>query len=280
MPCATSCLRPAAAALLFAAFSANVWSAAQALSGYLAPSENFDLSHWKLTLASGSEIKPDELNSGFGYAQVFFTDPATGGMVFRCPNRAGTTANSDYSRSELRELLAPDNSNSKADANNWTPEEGGWLKAKLRIDRVSTTGESYKQGRVIIGQIHGPDTEPVRLYYAKKPYEKTGRIYAAMETVANRTRYSPDIVSNSEGKGIALGENFSYQIKLAGTRLDVSIYRGDGTRHAYSTTIDSRYLGLNQYFKAGVYNQNNTGDRSDYAQATFFALEQIHPFPE
>lgn len=279
MPCTASRLRPTVAAFLAFSLIALASTAAQALSGYLAPSQNFDLSRWKLTLPSGDEVGTDELNSGYSYAHVFYTDRYTGGMVFRCPNLAGSTANSDYSRTELRQLLSPDDSNAKSDANNWTPEEGGWLKAKLRVDRVSTTGDSDKRGRVIIGQIHGPQTEPLRLYYTKKPDEKTGRIYAVMENVSGRTRYSPDIVRNDENQGIALRENFSYQIKLNGTRLDVAIYRADGRRYAYSTTIDSAYRGLNQYFKAGVYNQNNTGDRSDYAQATFFALKQIHPYP-
>lgn len=274
-------LRPSAALPFFFALLATALSpAAKALSAYLAPSENFDLSHWKLTLPSGDEVDNVVLNSGYSYAHVFYTDLQTGGMVFRCPNLGGTTTNSNYSRTELRELLAPHDSNSKSDANNWTPEEGGWLSGKLRVDRVSTTGESSKLGRVIVGQIHGPETEPMRLYYVKKPYEKTGRIYAAMESVGNRTRYSTDIVSNVDGKGIALGESFSYQIKLAGTRLDVAIYRADGRKHTYTTSIDSAYLGLNLYFKAGVYNQNNTGDSSDYAQATFFVLRQRHPYPE
>ncbi len=30
------------------------------------------------------------------------------------------------------------------------------------------------------------------------------------------------------------------------------------------------------YFKAGVYNQNNTGDGDDYVQATFYALDVTH----
>jgi len=31
------------------------------------------------------------------------------------------------------------------------------------------------------------------------------------------------------------------------------------------------------YFKAGVYNQNNTGTASDYVQATFYSLTHSHP---
>src|SRR3546814_2893041 len=65
-------------------------------------------------------------------------------MVFRCPNIAGTTRSTHYSRTELRELLDPDNTSAKADSNNWTPEQGGWLRAKLRVDHVSTTGDARK----------------------------------------------------------------------------------------------------------------------------------------
>src|SRR3546814_16886971 len=104
-------------------------------------------------------------------------------MVFRCPNIAGTTRSTHYSRTELRELLDPDNTSAKADSNNWTPEQGGWLRAKLRVDHVSTTGDAGKYGRVIIGQIHGPVSEPVRLYYAKKPTEKNGRLHPAMAKI-------------------------------------------------------------------------------------------------
>ena len=252
--------------------------AAQALSGSRPPSENFDLRRWKLTLPSGHDVDPYQLNSGYSYAGAFYTDSRTGGMVFRCPNRAGTTANSQYSRTELRGMLDPTSSNAKSLANNWTPEEGGWLKAKLRIDRVSTTGYSDKVGRVVIGQIHGPETEPLRLHYRKRPGESTGRIYAVTETIGGTSRYSPDIVRNDKGDGIRLGETFRYSIKLSGTRLAVLIYRNDGRIHRWSTYIDSRYLGRGQYFKAGVYNQNNTGDSSDYAQTTFFALQQVSPY--
>lgn len=251
---------------------------AYALSGSRAPSENFDLRRWKLTLPSAEDIDPHQLNSGFSYAGVFFTDSRTGGMVFRCPNRARTTQNSEYSRTELRGMLDPYNSNAKAASNNWTPEQGGWLSADLRVDRVSTTGYADKVGRVVLGQIHGPSTEPMRLHYTKKPGERTGRIYVATETVGGSGRHSPDIVSNANDDGIPLGQRFRYSIKLVNTRLDVTIYRADGRAHRWSTYIDSRYRGLSQYFKAGVYNQNNTGDGSDYAQATFFALQQVSPY--
>lgn len=253
-------------------------STAGALDGALPPSQNFDLTYWKLTLPSGDEVSPTVLNSGYSYDGVFYTDPETGGMVFRCPNIAGTTTNSKYSRTELRGMLDPTNNSARAPSNNWMPEEGGQLRAELRVDQVSTTGDSRKFGRVIIGQIHGPKTEPVRLYYSKKPGEKTGRVYAASEAVDGSTTYSPDIVRNAKDGGIPLGQPFRYSLTLRGTRLEVRIVRADGRTHRWSTDIDEGYLGTLQYFKAGAYNQNNTGDSSDYVQTTFFALEQQTPF--
>lgn len=247
-----------------------------ALNPAASPGRNFDLSRWKLTMPSGDEHSPAELESGFQYAGVFFTDPETGGMSFRCPNRAGTTPNTQYSRTELREMLDPAARSAKADSNNWTSEDGALLRAKLRVDQVSTTGDARKMGRVIVGQIHGDDSEPVRLYYDKKPHETTGRLYVGMETAEGDNVWSPDIVDNEDGEGIALGENFTYQIRLKNSALSVTIYRGDGEKVVYSDSIDPDYRGENMYFRAGVYNQNNTGSASDYVQVTFLILEHSH----
>jgi hypothetical protein len=208
---------------------------------------------------------------------VFYTDAVSGAMVFRCPNLAGTTANSNYSRTELREMLDP-GSSAHDDSNNWTTADGGRMKARLKVNRVSTTGESSKVGRIIIGQIHGPDTEPVRLYFHKKPSEAKGRIYLASESVGGSTFWSTDIVSNKDGGGVALGELFTYAITLKGTRLQVDVLRNRGAvADTYVKDIDPAYKGLNLYFKAGLYNQNNTGTSSDYAKVTFYSLTHAHP---
>jgi len=250
---------------------------ASALDASLPPSGNFDLTHWKLTLPSGSEIQAEVLSNGYTLGNVFYTDPVSGAMVFRCPNLAGTTANSNYSRTELREMLDP-GSSAHDDSNNWTPADGGRMKARLKVNRVSTTGESTKVGRIIIGQIHGPDTEPVRLYFHKKPSDAKGRIYLASESVGGSTFWSTDIVSNKDGGGVALGELFTYAITLKGTRLQVDILRNRGAVvDTYVKDIDPAYQGLNLYFKAGLYNQNNTGTSSDYAKVTFYSLTHTHP---
>ena len=176
-------------------------------------------------------------------------------------------------------MLNPRDSSYTDDSNNWTTELGGHLKARLKVDRVSTTGLSSLVGRVVIGQIHAAGTNTVvRLYYRKKPAEAKGRIYAAMESTSGVTTQSTDIVSNKDGDGIALGELFTYVIQLKDTRLEVDIRRYQGRRvNTYIGDIDPAYRGLNLYFKAGVYNQNNTGTTDDYAQATFYSLTHTHP---
>lgn len=271
---AASCIAP----VLVAAVTLGATPATAAtLNKSLAPSQNFDLSHWKLTLPSAAEVAVSQLNAGYQHSDAFYTDAASGGMVFRSPNIAGHTTNSSYSRSELREMLAPSQSTS-SDANNWTPEDRGTMIARLRVDRVSTTGDSTKVGRVVIGQIHGPDTEVIRLYFHKRPGEAKGRIYAGMDDFNNNNSYSPDLVGNTGDEGIALGQVFTYQIRLTGRQLFVRIRTAPTVVHEYVKTIDSRYLGENLYFKAGVYNQNNTGSSSDYVQATFFHLTHSHRY--
>jgi hypothetical protein len=248
-----------------------------ALDPGASPCDNFDLSHWKLTLPSGAEVSTAELNDGFEKFDSFFTDPVNGGMVFRSPNLAGHTENTLYSRSELREMLAPDGSAS-APGNNWTTAVGGVLDSRLRVDAVSTTGDPRKLGRVVIGQIHGPQTEVVRLYFDKTPADRTARLYIASDEVrSGDSRVSADLITNTADEGIALGETFDYRIELRQNTLQVTISVPGRTPVTHIQAIDPAYEGAALYFKAGVYNQNDSGDAQDFAQATFFALEASHP---
>ena len=241
-----------------------------------APSSYFDLTHWYLTLPSSAQVMPVDLNSGYQYADTFFTDTRTGGMSFRCPNIAGHTANSTHSRTELREMLNPALNNMSDPSNNWTMAQGGTMIAALRVDHASTTGTT-NVGNVVIGQIHGPSTEVMRLHFVKGPNDATGRIFVAMENTAGKGVHSPDLVSNANGDGIKLGERFTYQIRLYGRQLTVYVGRANHPTAKFSATVDPGYASQQLYFKAGVYNQDNTGDAADYVQATFFKLTHTHP---
>lgn len=261
------------------------------------PGQNFDLSTWKITFPDASEEKEAWLVGGGESPNEFFTDPLTGGMVFRCPNLAGSTSGSSYSRTELREMLrAGDTSISTTglNQNNWVLSSSsssnqknaggvdGTLRATLTVDHVSTSGDATKVGRVIIGQIHASNNEPLRLYYRKLPGNSKGSIYFAHEPATGSEQWYEVIGSLSDSAsnppdGISLGEAFSYIIDVSGNMLTVTIQRdgkGDVVR-----TVDMSASGFADdwmYFKAGVYNQNNTGSGSDYVQATFYALSNRH----
>lgn len=255
------------------------------------PSGNFDLAQWKLTIPSGADISVLTLNSGYTLTDAFYTDPVTGGMVFRTPNIAGTTSGSTYSRSELREMLNESAGTTNL-GNNWVlgtssasakaaaARVDGSMKVTLSVDHVSTTGDSAKLGRVVVGQIHGPDTEVIRLYFHKRPSDSKGAIYFGHDSPSNSNTYYPligDPDNLNPADGIALGERWSYEIKVVGQTLIVTVTPEVRPAVTKTLAIESGYNDLYLYYKVGVYNQNNTGDSSDYVQATVFSL--IHGLP-
>lgn len=288
------------------------------------PGENFDLLTWALDTpredpSDGFSQRTSErgLDGGFEDPDHFYTGP-DGGMVFRSTiYGVATSANTSYNRSELREMLRRGNtgiSTTGVNQNNWIlgyqPDpgrtvggRGGVLSATLRVDHVTTTGSAQHQGRVVIGQIHADDDEPIRLYYKKYPNNDRGYIYFGHEIRTsddiwrmvigpshNNEDNQPLYTINPE-QGIALGEIFSYEIIQQGPRIDVIIRRGDLS----GPIIGHQFVDMNEensgydiaqewmYFKAGAYSQNNTGESgdangvgTDYERITFFSLSNTH----
>ena len=270
------------------------------------PSENFDLLDWSLTLPTdiNEDLKADTiyekaLSDGFELKPLFYT-AEDGGMVFACPNvGAKTSKNTKYARTELREMLRRGNTRIKTQGvneNNWVfasahgssrREAGaveGSLEATLAVNRVSTTGDEKMVGRVIIGQIHATDDEPIRLYYRKLPNNTKGSIYFAHEINGGDDEWIDLLGSRSHTlsdpeDGIELNEKFSYKITVENDSLFVTLIREGKLNITKSFDMsDSGYSKGNQYmyFKAGVYNQNNGGEPRDYVQATFYYLNNIH----
>jgi len=268
--------------------------AAQTLKPHAAPGANFDLSHWKLTLPvnRAEEHRAAELVAGYSHPEAFFTDAATGGMTFKALNHGATTSGSHFPRSELREMLQPSGPAS-APANNWvistSPDAvkrnsgavDGTMRATLTVDHVSTTGDRGKIGRVVVGQIHAPRTEVIRLYYHKRPGDARGAVYFGHDnSTTGVTTFIPILGAPDQlnpANGIALGQVWSYEITLAGRTLTVKVTPQGGATTVAQHVIDAGYDGLAVYFKAGVYNQNNSGAPDDYVQATFHALTCTHP---
>ncbi|SHM98429.1 polysaccharide lyase family 7 protein [Polaribacter sp. KT 15] len=272
-----------------------------------APSENFDLSTWNLSIPENNgngiatTITVSELNNKYQNNKYFYTSD-DGGMVFKCPvDGFKTSANTSYTRVELREMLRGTDtsiSTKGVNKNNWvfgtTPSADlnaaagfdGEMKATLAINNVTTTGNSSHVGRLVIGQIHANDDEPVRIYYRKLKNNALGSIYFAHEpTDGNGSEQWYELIGSRSSSasnptdGIALNEKFTYSIKVVGDNLTITISR-DG-KDDVSKTVDMVNSGYNvggqyMYFKAGVYHLNNSGDATDFAQATFYNLDKSH----
>lgn len=272
----------------------------------LPPSGNFELLDWYLSVPTDTDnsgtadsIKESQLVSGYQDNEYFYT-AADGGMVFVCPVQGyKTSKNTSYTRTELREMLRRGDtsiSTQGVNENNWVfgstsasaqADAGGvngTLTATLAVNHVTTTGLDSQVGRVIIGQIHANDDEPLRLYYRKLPGNRLGSVYFAHEPLTGSEQWIEMIGSRDDdapnpSDGIALNEVFSYRVDVVDDLLTVTLARDgkpdvirsvDMSQSGYDSS--SQYM----YFKAGVYNQNNSGDADDYVQATFYALDNKH----
>lgn len=273
------------------------------LDSNLAPSENFDLSNFKLQIPADEDKNGKSDNISVkklkGYQSDFFYTGKDGGMVFKCPPYGAKTTNTKYVRSELREMLRGTDRSIKTkgvNKNNWVfssaPEKDkktagavdGEMEATLAINHVTTTGKKGHIGRIVIGQIHANTDEPIRLYYRKLKENRLGSIYFAHEVDKGEDTYYEMIGGKSNSlrnpkDGIALNEKFSYKIKVVGNTMLVRISR-DGKKDVerFVDMSKSGYDkgGLYQYFKAGIYHLNNTAEKNDYAQSTFYNLKVTH----
>lgn len=272
-----------------------------------APSENFDLSTWKLSIpvdegdGTATDISVSGLNSGYVNSSFFYT-ASDGGMVFKCPV-AGfkTSLNTSYTRVELREMLRGTNtsiSTQGVNKNNWVfgsaPQADkvaaaaydGEMNATLAVNHVTTSGSNSHIGRLVIGQIHANSDEPIRIYYRKLRDNNLGSIYFAHEpTDGNGSEQWHEMIGSRSNNaanptdGIALDEIFSYRIKVVGDILTVTIIREgkpDVVKVVNMVNSGFNVGGQYMYFKAGVYHLNSTGNDDDYAQVTFYALEKSH----
>ncbi|OEF27383.1 alginate lyase [Vibrio rumoiensis 1S-45] len=310
------------------AATANNASLSPQLDVTKAPTENFDLSKWKINLpypddkpgreGKTMELSKEQLNNqvpAFSNPDWFFTDPKTGAMVFRVPNQAVTTPNSKNARTELRAMLAdgydsPDNNFVVAAHDNASDYGaiGGHLSATLSVDWVSTSGNDKKSGAhaVVIGQIHGSNNEPLKIVYRKLPNHEYGSLSWNYETNPTNKSDRTDIKHNVFGQnklsksddapqdGVRLGEVFSYDVNVEGNVMHLTFKKNIGEPNEvvknFDIDLSKPYPGQSKdtsyaqdwmYFKAGAYNQCNTGssqcsnngvDAGDYTQVSFYKL--------
>ncbi|PWQ94245.1 polysaccharide lyase family 7 protein [Leucothrix arctica] len=291
------------------------------------PGENFDLQSWYLSVPTDEDgdgksdnVFENELAAGWTHPKYFYTDPATGGMVFHVSAAgAKTSKNTSYTRSELRGMLRRGDYNIETRIEGGYPNKNNWvfssapksaqaasagvdgkMTATMSVNQVTRLGKAYQVGRVVIGQIHAKNDEPIRLYYRKLPTNKFGSIYFAHDPEVGKETWV-DVIGKRANKianpadGIALDEVFSYEIEVKGKQegdviipmLHLKIIRDDGTE-VVADPFDMRDSGFNvedefMFFKAGAYSGNNSSPtpETDFDKVTFFKLEATHsPAPE
>ncbi|SEG65736.1 Ricin-type beta-trefoil lectin domain-containing protein [Actinacidiphila yanglinensis] len=224
----------------------------------VAPGGNFDLGVWELQEPIGSPGSPttipsSSLQGANGFQDSYFsTDGSDGAMTFWAPEKGVTTPNSNYARSELREM------NRDGSAADWSLSGTHRLDATLRV--VSVTSN------VCVGQIHlgsgGTSTKPLLELY----YHSNGDIVVGLEN-------SPDGGQTTHTVGnVPVGTKWSYSIgESGGSSLTLSV---NGSTTSYG--VPSSFSPYKQYFKAGSYNQSSSDSTTNGARVGFYALNVTH----
>ena len=274
--------------------TANTTALMAKLDPNKAPSQNFDLTKWKINIPMEDdkpnragkvmEISAQQLGSTtdpYTHPDWFYTDATTGAMVFATPNKAMTTPNSKNARSELRAMLATSYKDPK---NNFAikanPDAasygsiGGELSATLSVDWVSTSGNADKNGAfsTVIGQIHGSTNEPLKIVYRKLPNHQYGSLYWRYEINATGDNYSKrkDIYHNVFGAydlrdgsaeptdGIKLGEVFSYNVNVQNNIMHLTFVKNIGEENEEIKTAE---IDLSQpHYQGNEYDEGYAND--------------------
>uniref|UniRef100_UPI00404AA84A polysaccharide lyase family 7 protein n=1 Tax=Flavobacterium sp. TaxID=239 RepID=UPI00404AA84A len=260
------------------------------------PYANIDFSNWKITLpvdennnGSPDEYQPSHLIN-FGYQTLvpvmpfMYDDTSDKSIVFHT-YPAVSTANSNYSRTELRELINPSNSRI-----NWTLETGGEMEGVLKIVSVTEDNQSnnYDFHRVIVMQIHGIISESDMAIHGfssnngpplLKMYWIDGRIKAYKKSLVNENTEGDALlnVSNTVWRDINrdLGyvgyEPFRLKIKATTGRLEVSL---NNESPVVFEDVSMQKWPFENYFKAGNY--LNTTSPGASATIKYYELSVNH----
>lgn len=258
---------------------------------------------FKMLLGDGKSVN-DLIN--YENKEFFYTakDGGTNWVVYKTPNSGVTSKNSSNTRTELHEKRE------------WTPEEGGVLNGTLKVMQVSTSGDARVAASysTVVGQIHsgeGHENEPCKIFYKKFPGHTKGSVFWNYEINTagddNSGRwdfstavwgYDMSVIGSSPTEypaepenGIALGEEFSYEINVdkgimyltftregqAPVKFTKNLLKSDFSTKAQmpeqtqklfvpigqdGVERESAYAGELCYFKQGAYNQTNGKDPS------------------
>ena len=233
-----------------------------------------NFSNWKVTLpvdlnnnGSPDEYQPNELQN-FGYQNLtavmpfMYDDTTDSSLVFYTYPDVSTT-NSSYSRTELRELINPNNS-----GDNWTLLEGGEMIGKLKVDAVSENNESSDDyHKVIVMQIHGIISQEDMTAYGFssnngppliKIYWKDGFIWSHKKSLVNENTVGDDLLNTSSATWTDIKHNlgyvgfeaFDFRITASDARIEIQL--NNDTPYIYEDVSLDKWP-FENYFKAGNY---------------------------
>lgn len=252
---------------------------------------NIDLTHWKVTIPTpkengkAMEVSPPEI---FDYPNVdilkefMYPDYSDGSIVFHA-YPAATTANTKYSRSELREQME-----SGSNKRNWTFKEGGRMKVKMAIESVSKD-EKGKDHKMIIAQIHGRLTNEQRDLIGQKDnnappilkiYYDKGKIRVKTKVLKNPNASDIEILDKKawgDDKGYNFEtpvdrKKFTLEIIVSEGRLEVILNKWQ--KAVYKGNDIDRWGVFENYFKVGNYLQ--TRDKGAFGKVKIYELEVSH----
>ncbi len=251
-----------------------------------------DLSNWKVTIPEGKgkggaiSVEPPEI---LDYATndvlkpFMYNDSTSGALVFHAYPSDATTANTKYSRSELREQMEPGNDNV-----NWTFAQGGTLKVKMAMGDV-TRAEDGKYHRVIIAQIHGRLTNEQRDLIGQKDnnappilkiYWDKGKIRVKTKVLKN-PGVDQETILHEEAWGDDKGRNFEQEVGFRKFTIEVKVSDGkmlvslnNSEFFVYDDASIKRWGIFENYFKVGNYLQ--TRDEGASASVKVYELEVEH----
>lgn len=249
---------------------------------------DIDLNHWKVTLpigdpdpvsfeapeildyATNETIKPFMYNDSTDGSLVFFTYPAS------------STANSSYSRTELREQMVPGD-----DDVNWTFEEGGRMKGTLSVPEISKNEEG-KYDRTIVMQIHGRLSDEQRDLIGQKDNNAPPilKIYWHKGGIRVLTKVLKD--PDASGKEILYtdawddeGSNFSEEVGHKKFTLEIiasdgrlEVVLNEKENKVYENADIQKWGVFENYFKAGNYLSSKNKD--SYAKVKYYDLKVTH----
>ncbi|WP_221420251.1 polysaccharide lyase family 7 protein [Fulvivirga sp. M361] len=252
---------------------------------------NIDLNNWKVTLpiprSDGKplEVEPPEI---LDYATnetlipFMYNDSSDTSIVFYTYPGA-STANSSFSRTELREQMVPG-----SNSTNWTFAQGGSMRGTLAVPEISTD-EDGKPHRVIIMQIHGRLTNAQRDLIGEDDNNAPPvlKIYWVNGFVRVKTKVLKDLnASNTEilftnAWGDDKGKSFSEEVGTGKFTLEVVVSEGkmevtlnDAETFVYDDIHMQKWGVFENYFKAGNYLV--TKDEGASAKVKYYELEVSH----